>query len=371
MNKILVLGAGMVGRAIAFDLSKKHNVTSADISEESLSKISHFTNIKTVKIDVTDSKNLSNLIVDYDIVVSAVPGFLGYKTIETIIKCKKNFVDISFMPEDALTLNELAKQNEVTGIVDMGVAPGFPNLVAGYYYHRMQIESFEYMVGGLPRVRKYPFQYKAPFSPIDVIEEYTRPARHIINGKIITFPPLSDPELVYFDKIGTLEAFNTDGLRSLLYTLPGIKNMREKTLRYPGHISLIKALMSSGFFSKEKIKGTNLTPFDVTTEILFKEWKLNDDEEEFTIMRILITGIFNNERKTITYTLFDEFDKETMLSSMARTTGYTATAAVELILQNIFNEKGIYPPEIVGKNEKCFDFVIKYLKERNITITTS
>ncbi|MCX7954820.1 MAG: saccharopine dehydrogenase NADP-binding domain-containing protein [Bacteroidales bacterium] len=368
MKDVLILGAGMVGRAIAYDLSKKYTVTSADVSEMALNKLSMYDNIKKLKIDVSDTLNLKKIIDKYDIVVSAVPGFLGYNTIKTIVECKKDFIDISFMPENALSLNEMALENNVTGIVDMGVAPGVPNLFAGFYYNKMKITNFEYMVGGLPKIRKWPFQYKAPFSPIDVIEEYTRPVRHVINGKQIILPPMSDVELVNIRNIGTLEAFNTDGLRSLLFTLPEILNMKEKTLRYPGHIYLVKALVESGFFSKEKIEGLDITPFDVTTKILFKNWKLEEDEEEFTIMLITIEGYMNNIHMSITCTLYDEYDKNSRLSSMARTTGFTATAGVELIMSGLFNKKGIFPPELIGQDDKCFNFIINYLKERNISI---
>lgn len=368
MSKIIVLGAGMVGRAMAFDLSKKHDVTSADISPEALEKASRNGKIKTTQQNLKDSEKLAQLISGYDLVVSAVPGFMGFETLKTIISCGKNFVDISFLPEDILQLSEMAKKKNVTGIADMGVAPGMPNLIAGYHYEKMKITEFEYMVGGLPKARVLPFQYKAPFSPVDVIEEYTRPARYVENGHIITRPAMSDPEYIDFSEVGTLEAFNTDGLRSLIYTLTGIPNMKEKTLRYPGHISLIRAFQESGFFSHSplKINSTEITPFEFTTKLLFDKWKLGDEEAEFTIMRVMVKGEENSIQKKITYDLFDEYDPKDKISSMARTTGFTGTAGAELILQGHFTEKGVFPPEIVGKNADCFNFVIEYLKERNV-----
>lgn len=368
MKRIVVLGAGMVGRAIAYDLSKKYNVTSVDISEESLRKVARIDNIKTQQADVSDNQVLKEILNDVDLVVSAVPGFLGFQVLKTIIECRKNFVDISFLPEDALILNQYAQQQGICGIVDMGIAPGVPNMVAGYYYKQMKIESFEYMVGGLPKIRTMPFQYKAPFSPVDVIEEYTRAARHKINGKIVILPAMSDAEYVHFENIGTLEAFNTDGLRSLLVTLPNIKNMKEKTLRYPGHIALVKALIDSGFMSQKPInvKGQQVVPFDVTTNILFENWRLADDEPEFTVMKIIIHG----QNKTIIVDVYDEYDANSKLSSMARTTGFTATAGVELIMNGMFTKAGVFPPELIVQTEGCYEYVIKHLKERAIKIST-
>lgn len=369
--QIGVLGAGMVGRAIAFDLAAKYNVTAFDVSIHSLQLLLQKNNsIKTIQADLSDYNNLKELLTGFDFLVSAVPGFMGYQTLEAIIKAKKNVVDISFFPENALMLDELAKQNHVTAIVDCGVAPGISNLVLGYYNERMNITHFECFVGGLPKLRVKPFEYKAPFSPIDVLEEYTRPARYVENGFVITKPALSDAELIDFEKAGTLEAFNTDGLRSLLFTMSHIPNMIEKTLRYPGHIDLVKALIKAGFFNQEKInfKGQQISPREFTSTILFDQWKLNENEEEFTLMKIIIQGMQSGVNKTINYYLFDEYDTATQTPSMSRTTGYTATAAVNMLNNNLFTAKGVFPPELIGKDENCFNFLINYLKERGVVI---
>ena len=371
MKKIIVLGAGMVGSAIAIDLSKDFDVTSLDMNLESLDRLSRKHNIKTRQFDVTQSEELKETVKDFDLVVCAVPGFLGYKTLEAVIEAGKNTVDISFMPEDTLQLDALARMHNVTVICDCGVAPGMPNVILGYYNEIMEITHFEYCVGGLPKERKFPFEYKAPFSPVDVIEEYTRPARYVENGHLVTKPPMSDPEKIYFEGIGDLEAFNTDGLRSLMTTLKHIPNMKEKTLRYPNHIALIQALQAAGFFDSEPIdvKGMQVVPMDFSSKLLFKSWKLNPADKEFTVMRIAITGSEKGEPKHIVYDLLDEYDAASETSSMARTTGYTATAAVNLIINELFEDKGVFPPELVGKYQKCFDFMLAYLKERNVIYT--
>ena len=174
--QIAILGAGMVGRAMAIDLAAKYSVTSFDVSGHALEILTQKNkNIKTIKTDLSDYPNYETLLKGFDFVISAVPGFMGYLTLEAIINAKKNVVDISFFPENALELDDLAKENHVTAIVDCGVAPGMSNLILGYHNERMKITNFECMVGGLPKKRVYPFEYKAPFSPIDVLEEYTRP----------------------------------------------------------------------------------------------------------------------------------------------------------------------------------------------------
>jgi lysine 6-dehydrogenase len=368
MSKIIILGAGMVGKAMAIDMASRHDVTSVDLDEKSLKFLSENYNIKTRAANLMDDEAIKNLVADFDLVISAVPGFMGYDLVRTVIEARKNIVDISFMPEDFMDLNALAAQNGVTAITDCGVAPGMPNLIAGYWNEVMEIESFSYVVGGLPKVKVYPFYYKAPFSPIDVVEEYTRPARYIEKGQPMTKPAMSEPELLFFEKAGTLEAFYTDGLRSLLNNLPHIPNMKEKTLRYPGHIHLILALKTAGFFDKTPIviNNTAIRPIDFTSKILINDWKLNPHEEEFTVMRVSLKGKIDGENRTIRYELYDEYDNTQKLSSMARTTGFTATGHAELILQQRFTGKGVFPPELIGMDADCFAFVMEYLKQRNV-----
>jgi len=368
MKKVIILGAGMVGKAIAIDLSQKYYVKSIDINQDALQFLSSNYSIETECMDVSDKNNLAQAIKEFDLVISAVPGFLGFQTMKTVIKNQKDLVDISFLPEDVLGLDHLAKENNVTVIMDCGVAPGMPNIIAGYHNAQMTIESFEYMVGGLPKVRSFPFEYKAPFSPCDVMEEYTRPARYVENGKLVTKPAMSDVELIEFKKVGTLEAFNSDGLRSLIYTLNNIPDMKEKTLRFPGHIQMIQALKAAGFLNQKpvKVKGKEMIPFDFTTEILYNAWKLKPEDEEFTLMKVILKGIENEEPKTIIYDLYDEYNQKEKISSMARTTGYTATAVSDMLLNGVFSKKGMFPPELIGKYPECFHYILNYLKERNV-----
>ena len=362
---IAVLGAGMVGRAIALDLAKDFTVTSFDLNAVNLSALKNSNDlVQTVAADLSQFGEYRNWLSPFDIVVTAVPGFMGYKTLETVINAGKNVVDISFFPENALQLDTLAKEKGVTAITDCGVAPGVSNFIIGRYNEEMKITSFECYVGGLPKERKPPFQYKAPFSPVDVIQEYIRPARLVEKGIIVTRPALSEREIMSFDEVGELEAFNTDGLRSLIYTMGHIPDMKEKTLRYPGHINLIIALQQAGFFDTTplRIKEVDITPLDFTSKLLVNQWKLEPEEEEFTVMKVIIKG----DGKIIEYSLLDRYDAVTKTSSMARTTGYTCTAAVNLIAKGLFKEEGVFPPELVGKHKNCFDFVMGYLKERGV-----
>jgi saccharopine dehydrogenase-like NADP-dependent oxidoreductase len=367
MKKVVVLGAGLVGKAMAIDLSKNFDVTSVDINESALSELSSV-GIKTQKADLSNNTILSALIQQFDLVVGAVPGFMGFETCKTVIEAGKNMVDISFFPEDPFLLDELAKKNNVTIVTDCGVAPGMGNIILGYHNQKMKITSYECLVGGLPIVREWPYEYKAVFSPIDVIEEYTRPARYVQNGMVVVKEALSDAELVHFEEVGTLESWNSDGLRSLIRTMAHIPHMIEKTLRYPGCIEYLRVLRETGFFSHEEmeVNGITIKPIDLTAKLLFPKWKLKPGEEEFTIMRIRIAGEENGQQRIIQYNLYDRTEKSSGILSMARTTGYTCTATAHLVLDGKFDRKGINPPEYLGEDENNFRFVINYLKERGV-----
>jgi saccharopine dehydrogenase-like NADP-dependent oxidoreductase len=369
MAKICVLGCGMVGSAIIKDLAVQHEIVAMDVNESALQTLSGVNNISSQTLDVRNGQALQDAIAPCDLVINAVPGFLGFSSLRHIITAGKDVVDIAFYPEDALSLDDLARAHNVTAIVDMGVAPGMSNLILGYYDTLMRVEEFKCYVGGLPKVRTWPFSYKAPFSPLDVIEEYTRPARLVEYGHIVQKPALSDREFMEFERVGTLEAFNTDGLRSLLTTMIHIPNMAEKTLRYPGHIELIQALIHSGFFQRTEIdiNGKTISPRELTSHLLQQQWRLHPGEQEFTVMHIAISGIENAQHQVVRYDLYDEYDDASQTSSMARTTGYACAAAANLLLSGQYTHQGISPPEYVGKNPACFDYMMNYLQQRSIT----
>ena len=367
MTKIVVLGTGLVGKAMILDLYKSYDITAVDISSKNLSELEKLPNITTVAIDLSVSFNIKKVIKDADLVIGAVPGFMGCHMVKNVIEAGKNIVDISFFPEDPLELDKLAKEKGVTAIVDCGVSPGMGNIILGHYLNKIDISSYKCLVGGLPQKPEKPWGYKAVFSPIDVIEEYTRPVRIKKNGKIEVEDALSKCEVVKFDKIGEFEAWNTDGLRTLLSTT-NIPNLMELTIRHIGTIEPVKALRDSGFFSTEgiNINGKITRPIDLTTNLLFSQWKMRPNEKDMTLMRIIIEGIENGKPRKVMYDLVDFYDSKTDTTSMARTTGYTCTAIANLLLENKYNTSGIIAPEILGQDEIAYNYIIKYLADRGV-----
>ena len=360
MANIVVLGAGLVGGVMAKDLSKHHKVTSIDISKKNLYKLE---GINTICADISDSNTLQGLIKYAVLVVGAVPGFMGYKMMKDVIEAGKDIVDISFYPEDPFDLDKLAKERSVVAVMDCGVAPGMGNIIFGHHDMRMQITDYECLVGGLPEKREWPYEYQAVFSPIDVIEEYVRPARFVRNSKVITREALSDTEIIDFEEIGLLESWNSDGLRTLIKTMKHVPNMIEKTLRYPGCVEYLKVLRASGFFSYDEIdvNGKKIRPIDVTSKLLFPMWEMKKGDRDFTIMRIIIKGKKDGKSVSYQYNLLDRFQDNTI--SMARTTGYTCTAVANLVVNGKYKRIGISPPEYLGEH---FNFVKGYLEKRGV-----
>lgn len=368
--KIAVLGAGLVGSPMATDLAKEadFDVVVADFREEPLHALTASARVRTKCVDLSRVDMVRDVVAGADIVLSAVPGFMGYRTLQTLLELGKTVVDIAFFAENPLDLDELAKHRGATAIVDMGVGPGMSSVLAAHALSRLdETTSILTYVGGLPRVRRWPYEYKVVFSPVDVIEEYIRPARYIENGHLVVRPALSDPEYIDFPEVGTLEAFNTDGLRTMAQTLK-VPNMKEKTLRYPGHIEKMAVLRESGFFGTDPvmIDGTPVRPIDLTSKLLFPMWKMEPGEVDITVMKVIIEGKKAGKGTRITYDLHDTYDAASGVHSMARTTGYTATAAVRMLAKGLFREKGVFAPELVGFHPACVEFLLTELRSRNV-----
>jgi lysine 6-dehydrogenase len=368
-TRIVLLGAGRVGAGIARDLASEFDVTVADASSHNLDRFRDETGLTLAQVDVSDEAELRRLVEPADLVIGAVPGPLGFAVLRCVLEARKHVVDISFFEEDAFVLDELAVANGCVAIVDCGVAPGCSNLLLGLHAAEMdEVHSFWCGVGGLPVVREWPFEYKAPFSPVDVIAEYTRPARFRRGGVDVTMPALSEIELLNLPGVGTLEAFNTDGLRTLLKTMP-VADMVEKTMRYPGHAERMSALRATGFFSDEPIgvtAGVAVRPIDVTGRLLFDAWQFGEGEADLTVMRIVIDGLTGDSRIRHTYDLLDHYDATTGTPSMTRTTGYTCTAAVRLLAAELYTRPGITPPELLGGAPGCAAFMLAELARRGV-----
>ncbi len=371
-TRAVVLGCGLVGATIARDLADDADVDvlAVDVSADNLARLAQTARVRTLRADLSDRRAVAEAIKESDVVLGALPSRIGLQTLETVIRSGKGYCDISFMPEDATELHALAKENKVTAVVDCGVSPGLSNVMIGHAATQFdRMDRAEIYVGGLPRTRRWPYEYKAPFAPSDVIEEYVRPARLVENGQVVVKGALSEAELMDFPGIGTLEAFNTDGLRSLLKTVQ-VKNMREKTLRYPGHCELMRVLRETGYFGTEPIdvKGVSVIPREVTAKLLFPLWAGAANEEEFTVLRVLVEGERGVERRRMVFDLHDETDRRSGSSSMARTTGFPCAIVGRMIAAGELREPGVHPPEVLARKPGFFEKMTEALRRRGVFI---
>lgn len=375
MHTAIILGAGMVGSVMALDLGRtkgEFEITIADSRAEAIQRVVDRCREAGIAVrgeiaDLSDAATVRRLIAPHDVVLGALASRIAFAALRTVIEAGKPYADISFMAEDALELDALARERGVTAVVDMGVAPGMSHLLAGRAAAALSpCERVEIYVGGLPVERRWPYQYKAAFSPADVVEEYTRPTRLVEHGRVVVRPALSEPELMDFDGVGTLEAFNTDGLRSLAAThLSRVPMMKEKTLRYPGHIELVRVLRETGLFSEDPVEVATaegglarVRPRDLTARLLFPMWTYGPGEEDLTVMRVVGEGVRAGKRVRMQWDLHDRYCRETRCTSMARTTAFPCTIVARMLARGELSKPGVIVPELLGANERIVRHVL-------------
>jgi len=377
--KILVLGTGHIGSVIAKDLAKNMQSAKIAIADKDLNRAQkaaaniHSRNVSAIQLDVFDRNSLISTLKGFDLAVGALPGEIGHRALKACIEAKVDMVDVSFMPENPLPLSEEATKAAVTIIPDCGVAPGLSHMLVMRGISKVdQVENAQIFVGGLPIDPIPPLGYTITWSVEGLIDEYTRKARIIKNGKVAEVDPLGEVEEIELPGVGKFEAFISDGLRTLLYTAKGVRNMAEKTLRYPGHIEKIRLLKSMGFFDEQtvQIDKLSISPKSVTVKLL--EHKLKKPEvEDILIMLVQVDGIKGGKRTRHSFYLLDRYDKRGKVTAMARTTAYTASCVAQLLAKKIIKDKGIIPPEKLGANEITFKKLIGLLKKHGIDIKES
>jgi saccharopine dehydrogenase-like NADP-dependent oxidoreductase len=375
MKRAVVLGGGMIGTTIAADLAASDGieVTVVDARADALERIAAACQVQTVEADLSNPAEITRVVAGFDVAVGALPSAFGLAPLRAMIEAGTSCVDISFMADDPFELDELARERGVAAVVDCGVSPGISNVLLGFGVSELDTaERIVIHVAGLPVERRWPFQYQAPFAPFDVIEEYTRDARIVINGEVVTRPALSEPELLDFPGIGTLEAFNTDGLRTLIRTMDA-PDMLEKTMRYPGHIELMRVFRETGLFSEQAIEvdGAKVVPRDVTSALLFPKWQFADGEADLTVLQVVLDGVRGGARVRYRWRMIDYYDPETGTRSMSRTTGYPAAIVAAAIARGELPVgPGVHPPEHLGREPGFADRFVSELELRGVHVDT-
>jgi len=374
--KALILGSGNIGSVAADDLARTMdsvNVVIADnderrarITAEKINK----DNVSWINLNAADQTELANALNQYDVAMGFLPARLGYAVTKACIKAKKNFVDVAFMGENPLTLHEEAVKAGVTIVPDCGLAPGISNIFVGHAAHKLdKIQTVHIFVGGLPETPEPPLGYVITWSPESLIDEYTRKVKIIKQGKRSEVEALTGIEEVEFPNLGKLEAFFTDGLRTLPDTIHNVEEMWEKTLRYPRHAEKVKMLKDLGFFDEGKVAvdGLEVSPRKLTVRLLLE--KLSKPEpKDVVALKVDVLGIKNGKQTRYTYWLLDRYDEQHKITSMARTTAYPASIIAQLLLESAVHEKGVVPPERIGMNDDLFQRFCEGLRKRGVSV---
>lgn len=374
--KVLVIGCGHIGSVSAEDFAESMSSVEVAVADKNGARAKEvaekigINNVSWIQLDVLNHSELVNTLGSFDLIMGFLPGSLGYRLVEACIDAGKNLVDVSYMPEDPLRLNDRAAEAGVTVIPDCGLAPGISNVLVGHALEKLdKIYDIHIMVGGLPEKPTPPLDYVITWSPENLIDEYSRKTRIVKNGKTVEVEALSGLEEVEFPNVGMLEAFYTDGLRTLLHTVKNVHNMWEKTLRYPGHAEKIGLLKALGFFDEEPISVdyVSVSPRKLTVKLF--ERKLRRQEiRDIVAMKVEVSGVKNNKKVRHVYHMLDRYDENQGITAMARTTAYPASIIAQLILKKAVNEKGVVPLERLGMNEEFFSAFLNELENRRVKI---
>jgi lysine 6-dehydrogenase len=330
----LVLGSGIVGSAAAWDLGRRgHHVTVADANVEAVEQLGSRVRADAVTIDVTNHRELKGLLSAADIVISAVPYKYGAAIAAAAIDSDTHYLDFGGNPTvvaEQRKLDNAARARGLMVVPDCGLAPGLANVLAQDLIdaaHSVPIESIQMRVGALPQVPKGALEYQLAFSAYGLINEYAEPCEVLEGGKYSTVEPLTRFEDVDWERWGPLEAFSTAGGTSTMCerNLGRVTDLEYKTLRFPGHGFVFRAMLEIGLFSEppRDFAGQSVSPRSVLIEAL--NTNLPRDEPDLVLVRVWRS----EDDAVVGYQIEDTATDG--ISALARTTAFPATALADLI----------------------------------------
>lgn len=377
--KVVVLGAGLMGKEIVRDLVNGDSVEKVILADVSIEKAQEVLNVlnQTGKIEIVQlnaecDEDLRNVIQRGDVVINALFYKFNERVARAAIDMGKHAVDlgghIGGITEKILQLNDEAAARGVTIIPDLGVAPGMVNILTGYGASKLdEVESIKLFVGGIPTEPKPPLHYTRVFSLEGVFDHYTEPSKMIQKGELTEVESLTGIEPIYFDDFGVLEAFYTSGGISTLYkTFPNVKTLEYKTIRYKGHAEKFKLLAELDLLSKDnfvEVDGQQISVRTVMREALKKKLQLGK-KVDAVLLRAIISGQQKDEQITYEYEMVVRKEVEANITAMARATANTVSVVAQMIGEGVITERGVNPPECVVPGE----LFIKEMAERGVTI---
>ena len=390
--KFLVVGAGMMGSAAAYDMARQPDVLSVTLADADLrrarevaARINHIhgdRKVKAIMLDASNEKSTAHAMKGHDATLSAVPYFLNLGLAKAAIEARCHFADLggnNTVVRKELALSAKAEKRGVAIAPDCGLSPGMASILGGELVHRLggRADALRLYVGGLPERPVPPFHYQLVFSVEGLINEYVEPARILRKGKLVTIEPLTEPEEFHMDGFSPLVAFQTSGGTS---TLPESFEGRvgecfEKTLRYPGHFDLLCELKALGLFSGEKMKIGNvqIAPRALMSKVF--EGKFASKGPDVCIMRLEahesvrtpgVRGLLGGHLKgrVATFTLVDHYDPKTDMSAMMRTTAFPASIVTQMLASGAISKRGA----VLQERDVPADMFLDEMQKRGIQI---
>ncbi|MEG0438829.1 MAG: saccharopine dehydrogenase C-terminal domain-containing protein [Solibacillus sp.] len=371
--KVVVLGAGLMGKEIARDLVASEQVEKVFLADVSVDPANEFvatlnTNkVEVVQLDADCDDDLRKVISKGQVVINALFYTFNERVARAAIDVEVHSVDlgghIGGVTEKILALNEDAVKKGVTVIPDLGVAPGMINILTGYGASKLDsVDSIKLFVGGIPTEPKPPLNYTRVFSLDGVFDHYTEPSKVISKGVLSEVESLTGIEPIYFDEFGVLEAFYTSGgISTLHHTFPGVKTLEYKTIRYKGHAEKFKLFADLGFLDKTNTVtagGNEVSVREVTREVMKKELELGK-EADAVLLRVIISGERSEEQITYEYEMIVRKDLEKNVTAMARSTANTISVVAQMIGNGLITDRGVFAPETVVPGREFIEEMAK------------
>lgn len=381
--KYLVLGSGLQGRVVAYDIithDEEASVIIADVDQNNLDEAIALINnekLSVEKFDIFNEEDTIALISKADIIVNSLPHTWEitekfYNALSKTNNKKAVFTDY-WMWEKHYQFDESLKKAKVLCVPGLGIVPGFGNICIGQLaYEFEQLEEGAIYCGGLPTKRGVaPLDYMILFNVEALLDLYLTPPTVIIDGRLEVELALDNFETFFIPGYGAVDCLKTDGLYSLNKTMveKGVKKLTEYTMRYPGHYQTMQILDKAGFFSKEPINidGVNITPRDVSEAILNKLMKKIKGVKDFTYLYVVGKGLKNGKYYEKAYELLTYSDEEKGITSMERTTAYPSSIAAMILANDDIDKYGVVEPENIFIGSR-FNKMVEELAKRGIIV---
>lgn len=357
--KVVVLGAGLMGKEAARDLVKSENVEKVFLADVQVEQVQAFIDkiqsdkIEGVRLDANNDAELKEVMSKGDVVINALFYSFNEKVARAAVEVGVHSIDlgghIGGATDSVLNLAAEAKAKGITLIPDLGVAPGMINILSGYGASKLdEVKSIKLYVGGIPVVPEGPLKYNIVFSLEGVLDHYTDTSHVVRDGKLHEIPSLTEIEPIHFDEFGELEAFHTSGGTSTLTkTFPNVETLEYKTIRYPGHADKFKVLVDLGLTNKESkvnVDGKLISTREVLKAALTPGLLLGD-KQDVVLLRVIVSGNKNGEPVSYEYELVTKKDMESQVTAMARATANTISVVAQMIGNEEITKRGVYPPE--------------------------